>query len=137
MELVQISMIQMLTNFHNFPARGYTVYYSQNKTEVEDPNLINNTTCYIIEETDLVDNTTLNPIAAGLPVTVHVDLTILEQEKQYFFRLFVQDRGDLSSWSNIASVYNHIETPDQSATNVPLPGLVMLIMFSVTAVLIE
>jgi len=118
-------------------ARGYTVYYSQNKTEVEDPSMINNTTCYIIEETDLVDNTTLNPIAAGLPVTVHVDLTILEQEKQYFFRLFVQDRGDLSSWSNIASVYNHVETPDQSATNLPLPGLVMLIIFSVTAVLVQ
>merc|ERR1719481_2178455 len=92
--------------------------------------MIDNTTSFIIEENSLLENTTLAPISAGLPVTVDVNLTILEEEQQYFFRLQVEDFGGLTSWSNIPSVYNHIETPQESSSTVTTPLFMMVICVS-------
>ena len=110
-----------------FLASKYEVYYSKNKTELEDTEMIAST-CLLVEEDFLMENTTLTPIAAGGPVEVKMNSTIFEKDQQYFLRLHVEDFGNLSSWSNIATVFL---APTSSTTSAsPTLGLFILASFA-------
>jgi len=113
-------------------ASKYEVFYSNNKTALEITNMINNDTCDVIDDNSLMENTTLTPMAAGVPVAVLIDLTILELEQAYFFRLHVEDEGGLSSWSNVASVFNHKDEPASSSTSVSTThGLIVFVLLTI------
>eukprot|EP00091_Calanus_sinicus_P002849 TRINITY_DN12984_c0_g1_i1.p1 TRINITY_DN12984_c0_g1~~TRINITY_DN12984_c0_g1_i1.p1 ORF type:complete len:295 (-),score=56.23 TRINITY_DN12984_c0_g1_i1:42-827(-) len=104
-------------------ASKYEVYYSKNKTELEDTEEIAST-CVLVEEDDLLENTTLTTIPAGLPVEVKMNPTIFEESQQYFLRLHVEDFGNLSSWSNIATIF----VAPTSSTTLASPSMSLFLL---------
>ena len=79
----------------------YIIFYSENRTVLEDLSPSNPTNLTMVTEEMLCNNCTMDPLPALSKVMLKINSTYFERDVPYNFRVLAVDKGDKTSVSNI------------------------------------